>query len=30
MKLKLNCKKVLQRPATFNRDMVAVCRLLQI
>jgi hypothetical protein len=29
-KLKLNCRKVVQSPANYNRDMVAVCRLLQL
>jgi len=29
-KLKLNCRKVLQSPASYMHDMVSVCRLLQL
>lgn len=29
-KLKLNCRKVMQSPASYQRDMVAVCRVLQL
>ena len=29
-KLKLNCRKVLQSPASYKHDMVSVCRLLQL
>lgn len=29
-KLKTNCRKVLDSPSSYNRDMIAVCRLLKI
>jgi hypothetical protein len=29
-KLRLNCRKVLQSPTSYKRDMVSVCRVLQL